>query len=611
MMQEAGHRYRWVLPHAIGGPPESHVEKLIRQLGIQPVVARILAQRLNRSTMPDNGHHTEDLDPFIEDARRFLQPKLNDLHDPALLPGVPSAAERLAQAVRDNQPIVIYGDYDVDGVTAAAILWHTLRLADADVRTYIPHRLDEGYGLNSDAIHNIIDDSPSPPLIVSVDCGITAVQPAWVAKDRGIDLIITDHHHFDLANLPEAYTLVHPALPNTDQSLYPCPHLCGAGVAFKLAWQFARQYAGSDRLPDRFRNLMVDLLSLAALGTVADVVPLIDENRVLTAYGLGRIKQTPIEGLAALIDVSRLRDEKIDAYHVGFVLGPRLNACGRMGHARDALELLTTATGLRATELARFLTSENDKRRATEQRITEQAMRMIEDRGYADPDRRAIVVGGEDWHPGVVGIVASRLVDAYHRPAVVLGYQNGTAQGSARSVDGVSIIEALTTCSSFMDKFGGHAMAAGLTLPVDQVDPFREALIDQVNGMHGEDDLVRRVCVDAEVSVEDCSLDVFDQLSRLAPFGRGNPTPRLLLREAVLTRPAQRMGNGGKHLSMSLTIQGRPLRAVAFGMGDEAPRLPAGVAVDLLFEPKTNTWQGVRRAELHVKDFKIRSTVPT
>jgi single-stranded-DNA-specific exonuclease len=604
-MQEAGNRYRWKPADQTPETTDRLAGELVRSLGVPPLVAKVLAQRTPGALEGADAH---------EAARRFLSPKLTDLHDPALLPGASDAAKRLIRAVADNQPIVIYGDYDVDGVTASAVLWHTFKLADADVYTYIPHRLDEGYGLNSEAIESIAREHGSKPLIISVDCGITATEPAQVAKELGVDLIITDHHEFDPNDLPDAHTLVHPSLPTTNHqspttTTYPCPHLCGAGVAFKVAWQFARELCGSNRLPDKYRELMIELLSLVALGTVADVVPLTDENRVLTAFGLSRIKQARFTGLSALIDSSKLRDEKIDAYHVGFVLGPRLNACGRMGHAQDALELLTTAEGARATKLARFLNSENDDRRATERRITEQAKQIIEDHGYATPDRRAIVVGGEGWHPGVVGIVASRLVDTYGRPAVVLGFNNGVAQGSARSIDGVSIHDALNACSEYMDKFGGHAMAAGLTLPVDRVEGFREALIEQVNDVLTEDGLTRRVRVDAEVRAGDCTLEVFDQLGKLAPFGRGNPTPRLLLRDAVLDRPAQRMGSAGAHLSMSFAHNGRSMRAVAFGQGEHAAQLPAGVTVDLLFEPKVNTWQGVRRPELHVTDFKIHTAV--
>jgi len=451
-MSTAGTPTRWIRrdanePHAAAPASSRH-----------PLIGRLLAAR---NIVGDDA------------AKRFLQPSLNDLHDPADLPGCVTAARRVARAIADGQPIVIYGDYDVDGVTASAILYHTLTLAGADVSTYVPHRLDEGYGLNEDAIRQIADggwrmadrgthgvdasatpiDPPSPiahpPLIVSVDCGITATGPARVARELGVDLIITDHHQFDPDDLPDAHTLVHPALGDADAG-DPNLDLCGAGVAYKLAWQVAREHCGcvdpdgrgKGKLPDKFRGLLLDLLALAALGTVADVVPLVDENRVITCFGLSRIKQTGIPGLNALITASKLDAEKIDSYHVGFVLGPRLNACGRMGHAREAVELLTVAQGERAQELAEQLHLTNEDRRATERRIVDAAVKQVEEQGYDAADRRAIVVAGDGGHPGVVGIVASRIVDRYHRPAVVLGIDSvtGEAKGSARSVDGVSIL---------------------------------------------------------------------------------------------------------------------------------------------------------------------------
>lgn len=556
-----------------------------------------------------------------EATQAFLHPKLGDLHDPSLLPGVQRAAQRIVQTVREHQRVVIYGDYDVDGVTASAILWHTLRAIGGSVTAYVPDRMEEGYGLNSEAIRRLAtplaapDEHGHPPLIISVDCGITAVEPAAVARELGVDLIITDHHTFDPESLPEAYALVHPRLTDDDTpEAYACPDLCGAGVAYKLAWQVLREHCGSDRLPAPLRELMVELLSLVALGTVADVAPLTGENRILTAYGLGRIKSTSLGGLSALIDAAKLRDEKIGAYHVGFVLGPRLNACGRMGHAKHAVELLTDADPARAAELATFLNGENDHRRATERAMTDEAVAMVEERGYAAADRRAIVLAGEGWHPGVVGIVASRLVERYSRPVVMLARDNGTAKGSARSVSGVCIHTALTACREHLRKFGGHAMAAGMTLDSSSVDAFREAMVAHCNEHLSEGDLTGEVKLDAAVELHRCDVGLFEQLDRLAPFGAGNPRPTLLLRGVTLDRAAQRMGGQGKHLSLFLRsdAEGREggggrrvvQRAVAFNFGDMAEALPAGVELDVAFTPKLDTWQGRMRAELHVVDLK-------
>jgi single-stranded-DNA-specific exonuclease len=611
-MLTARMRPRWVLPPDPTNPLDLP--------GRSALLARLLAQR-----------GLEDRDAALS----FLDPKLTDLHDPAALPGCTDAAERLARAVRDKQPVVIYGDYDVDGVTASAILWHTLRgLGHDAVTTYVPHRLDEGYGLNAEAFDRFAARTPQP-LVVSVDCGITAVEVAAHARSLGLELIITDHHAFDPEALPEAVALVHPGLGVGswelgigdkaedrerlgDSSLTPNPQpptptspLCGAGVAFKLAWQVARAHCGGGDLPGKLKRLLLDLMSLAALGTVADVVPLVGENRVIVTHGLGRIKDTPLDGLNALLDAAELRTEKVDAYHAGFVLGPRLNACGRMGHAKQAVTLLTDATPRRAGELARFLTQQNDQRRATERRILQQAHEMVAARGDDAEGCRAIVLAREDWHPGVIGIVASRLVEAYHRPAVLLGIdaETGIAKGSARSVDGLDLHAALSDCAHHCTKFGGHAMAAGLTLPAENLDALRDDLHAAVDRRVTEQDLLPRLRIDAEVTLAECVLPVFGELERLAPFGRDNPRPRLCLRGVRTARPGQRMGQQGQHLSVSLRDdEGHAVRAVGFGMGDRAEELPAGHLVDVVFEPKQNTWRGVTSPELLLRD--LRPTPP-
>lgn len=625
MRTEAGLLKRWRL-RTVSPDDLAARDAIMRDTGVDRLVAGLVVGRGIRATT---------------DAREFLKPRLAGLHDATLIPGIVPAAQRVARAVADKQPIVIYGDYDVDGVTASAILFHMLTLAGANVSTYVPHRIDEGYGLNSEAIRTLAREggegargqgakgagespsetsnepsSPPPsapsPLIISVDCGITAVEPARVARECGVDLIITDHHEFDPHNLPDAYALVHPRLPARDggdaASPYPFPDLCGAGVAFKFAWHIARTICGTDKLPAEYRDLLLDLLSLAALGTVADVVPLRGENRIITAYGLGQIKRTRFAGLNALIDASRLRDEKIDSYHVGFVLGPRLNACGRMGHAKEAVHLLTRAEGDEAMRIAEFLTQENDRRRATEKSIFDEARDLVLERGFDKPDCRAIVLGKEGWHPGVVGIVASRLVEAFARPVVLLNINpsENEAHGSARSVEGVSIHEAISHCSSHLRTFGGHAMAAGLRLEATRVEAFRVALVEFVNTKLSEDELVALLDIDAECSFDQLSLPAVQAMHKLAPFGRDNPTPVLCTRNVRVERPAHRMGQQGRHLSLTLRDGDRLMRAVFWSMGDLAPRLPAGVSVDVAYEPQVSTWQGNTRVELVVRDLRLR-----
>ncbi len=605
-----------------------------RELGVHPLIALLLQSR---------GIHLADR------AKPFLHPKLTDLHDPALLPGLAAAAVRINRAVIEKQPIVIYGDYDVDGVAASAILWHILKLAGADVTTYIPHRIDEGYGLNTEALLTLGRERASAsgqlPLIISVDCGITAIEPALAAAAAGIDLIITDHHEFNPEKLPQAVALVHPRIAargtgnrghetgdrqqatgdrgqKTDSNhrtkdsglrtpdsgpppSYPFPDLCGAGVAFKLAWQFTKVHTGSDRVPAAFRDLLLDLLSIAALGTVADIVPLIDENRVITTFGLGQIKRTRFIGLNAIIDSTNLRKETIDAFHVGFVLGPRLNACGRMGHAATALKLLTTVTQEEAKPLAEFLTKENERRRDTEREIVAQAKQMVVDLGYHRDDCRAIVLGCEGWHPGVIGIVCSRLVEEFHRPTILLNYDGDEAHGSARSVQGVSIHEALQHCSAHLTTFGGHAMAAGLRLPRANVEAFRKDLVAFVNSKLCPQDLTPMLVIDADCDLTQVTLDMIDQVQSLAPFGRDNPAPMLCVRNVQLADRARRIGNGGAHLRLSLRHERTLVQAVGWRLGDLADQLPAGIVVDVVFEPKVNTWEGRRRPDMHVKDIRI------
>jgi len=590
-MQTAGMRKRWRFqPSTTGRYRTDSAIVLAKSLQIHPLVAHLL---INRGLSNTN------------DAQQHINPKLTNLYDPSGITGVRRAAERILQAVKDNQPIVIYGDYDVDGITGSAILWHVLKTAGVRSKIYIPHRLDEGYGLNSEAIRELAKQSADqPPLIISVDCGITAVQEAHVAKEAGVSLIITDHHTFDANQLPDAEVLVHPGLAGDRGQTYPCPYLCGAAVAFKLAWQFARLYCGSERLPQHYRDLFMDLLSLVALGTIADIVPLKDENRILTVYGLGRVKHTCFTGLNALIDAAKLRDEKIDAYHVGFVLGPRLNASGRMGHAKRAVHLLTEANPEEAREIAAFLTLENERRRKIELEIFKQANKMVIDNGYDSPDMRAIVLGSEGWHQGVIGIVASRLLEAFGRPVIMLNYDNGIAQGSARSVVGVSIYDALSACSQYLDHFGGHDMAAGLSLCTTKVGAFRQSLIEHINQKLSVEQLTALIDIDAVIELEECNTQLFEQIQRLAPFGKDNRSPRLMIRRVTLDRPAQRIGATGRHLSLMLRQDKRLMRAVAFGMGDLAEQLPAGVVLDIVFKPKLSMWQGVKHCDLHVEDLQ-------
>ncbi len=541
------------------------------------------------------------------EIRAILNPSMGALHDPSLIPDLDLAAERILRAAKDGERVVIYGDYDVDGVTASAILVHTLRMIapNADVGTYIPHRVEEGYGLNAESIDQLADEGAR--VVVSVDCGITAIEPARRAKERGIDLIITDHHNppETIGAMPDAFAVVHPRRPDSG---YPFGELCGAGVAFKLAWRLATLDQGSDRVSSAMRGHLVEMLALAALGTIADVVPLVDENRIIARFGLSMVRDTRIEGMSALIEASGLGSEKIDAEAVGFRLAPRLNAIGRLGHAREALELLTEARGARAQELAHRLSMVNEERRAMERRILEQAIELAEARGMTGNDRRAIVLAHEDWHPGVVGIVCSRLVDRYARPAILMTRSGGRCKGSGRSIEGYNLHGAIGACAEHLTSFGGHDMAAGLGCDASCFDAFADALVEHANAALTPDDLVRRVTIDTGAGVDELDVPSIESLESIGPFGAGNPKVRVLVEGAVLERDAAPFGKGARHLSLSVKDPdgSRVARVIGWDWFDRAQSLRRGQSVDLVVEPTVSRWNGRANPEPVLVDLRVR-----
>lgn len=538
----------------------------------------------------------------------FLDPRLTHLHDPSTLPDLDRAAERLLAALRSSEPVAIYGDYDVDGITATAILFHACRALapGADVRTYVPHRLEEGYGLNAGAIRELA--SHGVRLIVSVDCGITAIEPALEASRAGVDLVITDHHTPpDRADaLPSAYAVVHPCRPG---SVYPFPHLSGAGVAYKLAWRLATMAEGSARVRPGLQRLLLDLLAFAALGTVADVVPLVGENRVLARFGLSRIRGSPFTGLASLVAASGLDGAKVDAVDVGFRLAPRLNACGRLGHAREAVELFTTATPERADEIAAMLTRRNEERRALEQRVTDEASRLAEAAGMTGRDRRAIVLAHPDWHQGVVGIACSRLVERYGRPTILMQDRDGSCHGSGRSVDGFSLHGALARCAAHLEAFGGHDMAAGLHLKRERLDAFTADFMAEANAGLAPEELTPCCGFDGEARLAELTPRAARQLGALGPFGRSNPEVRLLVRGVRLTSSPGLIGRHGAHLTVTIAQDGVAIRSIGWGWGEQARRLSRGDVLDALVVPRVSTWiPGT--VECEIADLRPHDTVP-
>lgn len=532
----------------------------------------------------------------VDDARSFLRPELSSLHDPAELPGCAAAAVRLARAVEDGRKVVVYGDYDVDGITGAAILVSCIRMCGGEADFYVPHRIDEGYGLNAGALEEIVDGGAG--MVVTVDCGICSADLVSAFSDR-VEILVTDHH--SLPQTLPAGSVVHPHLGDT----YPNPHLCGAGVAFKLAWQTAREVCGANRVNGAMRDFLLEATSLAGLGTIADYVPLVGENRIIATYGLRGLPAAPNHGVKALLESAGLANEEVDAYHVGFVLAPRLNAAGRMGHAREAIELLTTDDPGRAAEIAAYLKSENERRRRVERDITAQAMEMVDAEGMDDPAVKAIVLASKEWHGGVIGIVASRLVDAFCRPAVVIDIgDNGVAQGSARSIAGFHMAAALTACGEHLVSCGGHEMAGGLRLEIAKIAPFADAFRALAAERITDGQLVPRLAIDAESTVAELGYPVVRAMETMGPFGPGNPRPTVVLRNCEIAGQPRRMGRRGETISVLLDQGGSYLRAVGFRMGALPDYLAGARAVDVAGRPVLNTYRGRTNVELEIKDIK-------
>ena len=568
-------------------------DDLARQLRISPILAQLL-------------HHRNISDP--DAARKFLYPALKDLEDPASLPGVSVAADRICQAVDRREKIFIYGDYDVDGLTGTAILWHCLKLVDADVHCYVPHRIEEGYGLNCQAITELAEQGAK--LIISVDCGISAFEPAKLVTKLGLDLIITDHHRID-SDLPTCCAIVHPALPETN---YPCQYLSGAGVAFKLAWFLAQRFsndstspsaASPTRVSDSFREFLISATGLAALGTIADVVPLTGENRILAAFGLKGLASSSYPGIQALIESAGLTGSKLESYDIGFKLAPRINAAGRMGHARLALDLLTHATPARAAKIAAYLEQQNKQRRKVELEITEQAVRQVTDRHLDTPDTRALVLAQPGWHAGVIGIVASRIIDRFYRPTVMIALEDSQGQGSARSIPGFIIFEAFHACRQYLNTFGGHAMAAGLTISAENIKPFTEAFTEYAADHLDPADLQPLLRIDAAASLDMITEELLIDINRLAPFGQANPRPLLITEACTVLGDPLTVGKTNQTLQFSVARDGTTRKCVAFRQARLLKKLSACQTVSLAYRPILNEFNGYRSAELQVEDMRF------
>jgi len=553
-------------------------ERLRTECGLSPMVARVYAARGMTSQ---------------NEITAFTEPALADTHDPMLLLGMEAAIDRIERAVRAKEPIWIYGDYDVDGVTSTATLKCAFDFLKYPVNTYIPHRLDEGYGLRKEAVRTLAGRGAK--LIITVDNGTTAVEEVALANSLGVDVVVTDHHEPGAEGMPEAFALINPKQPGCT---YPFKDLCGVGVAFKVAHALLRKMSPN---PAAAKEFLKSLLDFVALGTVADVVSMTGENRCFVTHGMRLLRSGGRPCFRTMFEIIGTNVETMEAGSLGYTLAPRLNAAGRTDRAEIALELLLASDPTRTRELSVMLNNFNDDRRRIEGDITEEALSLIDE----DSDSPIIVVDQEGWHLGVVGIVASRILERYHRPTIVLGVDNGSAKGSARSIRGFDIHAALGACSEYLDQFGGHTMAAGLRLKSDKIPAFRKAICEYTRALITPADLVPVLRIDARATADDLTRNAVESLEALGPFGPGNAKPMIHVEGLSLVEEPRILKE--RHLKLHLTGQdGTSFHAIGFSMAERAPELRMGTsAMHIVGTPTINHWRGSSRVEFEMKDLRV------
>lgn len=571
-------KYRWS-----PAPPQPLLaQQLATRLRISPLLAQCL---LNRGLSE------------AERIKQFLEPRLKQLTDPFLLPNMTAAVERLFRAHEAAETVVIFGDYDVDGVTSATLLMEVLTALGWRAECYLPHRMEEGYGLSQDGVENCLEKFPAT-LLLAVDCGSTAVDTiAWL-KERNVEVIVLDHHQVSHP-APAAVALVNPQLATLNPLGSPAfTELCSVGLAFKLAHALVKQ-GRENGLPGATDFDLRPLLDLVALGTIADIVPLVGENRILVSAGLSRLQTTQRPGLIALKQIAQTPPE-IGTYEVGFQLGPRLNAAGRLETAAEALHLLQARDLKEALPLAHTLDSRNRERQKIERSIHDEVAGAV--RAKFNPQTDYVIVEGQLlWHIGVVGIVASRVLQEFYRPTIIVGGDGEHWRGSGRSIPGFDLAAALRECDDLLVRHGGHAMAAGLTIQPDLLDAFRQRLNDLARRALKPEDLQPPLRLDAEVGLDEMSLTSLAEFSQLKPTGQGNPGVQFYSRKLAHQRPLQRIGSDKQHVKLWVTDGLTTHEAVWWGAGGES--LPVG-RFDLAFAPQLNAYSGRHNVQLKVLDWR-------
>lgn len=576
-MNSTAKEHRWTIADP---PPAEVVERLVKELSVPAPIAKVLAIR--------------GIDDY-DKAKTYFRPSVDDLHDPFLMESLDTAADRILLALERKEKILVFGDYDVDGTSGAAMLYLFLKDLGATVEYYIPDRIKEGYGISKQGIDNA--QAAGVSLFLSIDCGITAVEQVTYARSLGMDVIICDHHETG-AVLPDAIAVLDPIKAS---DAYPFKSLCGTGVGFKLLQGIARKIGDEQRV--------FPFLDFVALASTADIVPLVGENRVLVRLGLEEINLRPRPGIKALIQEAGLQPGQITTGQVVFVLAPRINAVGRLGDAIRAVRLLTCTDPAEAQELAHVLEEENRNRRKIDEETFAEAQELAEELFNVETDS-AIVLHQEHWHPGVVGIVASRMVEKYYKPSIMMATVDGVAKGSARSVSGFDVYEALKRCEDKIIQFGGHKYAAGLTVEISRLDEFREAFQSAVHELMKEELKVPEIRIDTEVDLAELSTKFLKILREFAPFGPSNMRPTFLTRNIEVLGTPRIVGRN--HLRFKVRQNGKLLDAIGFGLGGLLPRVSQGRQdLSCVYNVEENDWNppsGSRQGEvfpqLKIKDIR-------
>jgi single-stranded-DNA-specific exonuclease len=560
---------RWIVKKS----DQTIIDSLAKDLNINHLTASLLVNR--------------GLDT-VEDARYFLFGQKSEFHDPFLLKDMDKAVERINKAIETQEPILVFGDYDADGVSSTTVLMKALAELGANADFYIPNRFTEGYGPNEKAFRSAADSGVG--LIITVDTGISALHEATVAKDLGVDLIITDHHEPGPL-LPDAFAIIHPKL---DDSVYPFKDLAGVGVAFKVA------HALLGRVPEH-------LLEFAAIGTIADLVPLLGENRLIALRGIEKLKSSQTPGLNALLKLAKTDRAAIDEETIGFMIGPRVNAAGRLGSADPAVQLMMTHDPEEAMMLAEEIDSINKERQNIVSQIAEEAVAEVE-MYYPIEENSVLVVGKEGWNAGVIGIVASKLVEKYYRPTIVLSFdkEKGLAKGSARSIAGFDLFKNLSTCRDILPHFGGHPMAAGMTLNLNDVDALRSRLNALAIEQLKEEDLIPVSHIDARIDVKEITIETINELGMLSPYGVSNPKPKVLIDGASIST-LRKIGADQSHLKLALEEEGTVIDGIGFGFGHLHDHISPSSKLSVIGELSINEWNNIKKPQIFLRDVAVKS----